>query len=181
MGVCADKEDEGRMAWRKPGILFTLRGTMREWTHKKRMAGLISVCLLLLLVHAPALLADEIIGYIEEAFEAHINDDFKTAITFYTKAIETGKLPKDDLAVVHNLRGEAWADNGDCRNAVLDFTQAIRLRADYAHAFYFRSICYQEMGDYRKAWQDIEKAVFFNPNKVLYREARALLEALMED
>jgi len=144
------------------------------------MAGFAGVCLLLLFVHSPAILADEIIGYIEEAFEAHINNDFKTAIKFYTKAIEADMLPKENLAVAHNLRGEAWADSGNCRNAVLDFTQAIRLRADYAHALYFRGICYQEMGDYQKAWQDIEKAVFFNPNKALYRDAKALLEALMQ-
>ena len=154
---------------------------MRELKQKKRVAGFISVCVLLLLAHSPAVFADEIIGYIEEAFEAHINDNFKTAVTFYTKAIEVGTLPKEDLAVVYLLRGEAYSDSKDCRNAVLDFTQAIRLKADYAHAFYFRSICYQEMGDYKKAWQDIEKAIFFDPNKALYRDARALLEALMDD
>jgi len=153
---------------------------MRGLKRKKKAAGSISVCLLLLLIHSPAVFADEIIGYIEEAFEAHINDDFRTAITYYTKAIKAGTLPKENLAVVYLLRGEAYSDSGDCRNAVPDFTEAIRLRADYAHAFYFRSICYQEMNDYKKAWQDIEKAVFFDPNKSLYRDARALLEALME-
>lgn len=145
-------------------------------TNKKRVGGFLSIWLLLLLVQSPAVWADEIIGYIEEAFEAHINDDFETAIKLYTKVIETGELPQENLAVVHNLRGEAWADSGNCPKAVLDFSEAIRLRPDYAHAFYFRSICYQKMGKDKQARRDIEKAVFLNPNKTLYREARAYLQ-----
>jgi len=147
--------------------------------NKKRVGGFLSIWLLLLLVQSPAVWADEIIGYIEEAFEAHINNDFETAIKFYTKAIEADKLPKENLAVVHNLRGEAWADSGNCPKAILDFSKAIQLRQSYAHAFYFRSICNQKMGEYKQAWRDIEKAVFFNPKKTLYREARASLAALM--
>ena len=44
--------------------------------NKKRVGGFLSIWLLLLLVQSPAVWADEIIGYIEEAFEAHINNDF---------------------------------------------------------------------------------------------------------
>ncbi len=146
--------------------------------NKKRVIIFLSIWLLLL-VQSPAVRAGEILNYIEEAFEAHINDDFETAVKFYTKAIETDKLPRENLAVTHNLRGEAWADSGNCPKAILDFSKAILLKPDYAHAFFFRSFCYQKMGEYRQAWWDIEKAVFFNPKKVLYTEAQALLAALM--
>ncbi len=146
--------------------------------NKKRVGGFLSIWLLLL-VQSPAVWADEIIGYIEEAFEAHVNDDFETAIKFYTKAIDSGKLPRENLAVAHNLRGEAWTDSGNCPNAILDFSKAIQLWPEYAHAFYFRSVCYQKTGKYKQAWLDIEKAIFFNPYKSLYIETRTLLASLM--
>ena len=123
--------------------------------------------------------ADEILDLIEEAFEAHTNNEFDKAIEIYTRIIDSGKLTRQNLAVTYNLRGEAYSDKGDCASAIEDFTRAIEIKPEYAQAYYFRSFCYQKAKDYENAWADLEKAIFLRPEKVLYRESQALLAALM--
>ena len=123
--------------------------------------------------------AEEDLDLLEEAFEAHTNERFDEAIAIYTRIVESEHLERSDQAVVYLLRGQAFSDKGDCANAILDFSKAIELREDYAHAFYFRSLCRQQMKSYDDAWEDINKAIALKPDKVLYQKNRALLAALM--
>lgn len=123
--------------------------------------------------------AEEDLDLLEEAFEAHTNDRFDEAIAIYTRIVQSEHLERSDQAVVYLLRGQAFSDKGDCANAILDFSKAVELREDYAHAFYFRSLCRQQLKSYEDAWQDINKAITLKPDKVLYQKNRALLAALM--
>ncbi|MBW2052683.1 MAG: hypothetical protein JRI85_10670 [Deltaproteobacteria bacterium] len=116
---------------------------------------------------------------LEEAFESHISNDFDRAIELYTKIIKSKALPRKNLSVIYVLRGEAQAEQGNCSPAIKDFTEAIRLRPEYAHAFYFRSNCYEYKGDYEKAWSDLEVALSIRPDKELYLNSRTLLVSLM--
>lgn len=123
--------------------------------------------------------AEEDLDLLEEAFEAHTNSRFDEAIAIYTRILATERLEPPAQAVVHLLRGQALSDKGDCASAVEDFSKAIELREDYAHAFYFRSLCRQQMKSYADAWQDISKAITLKPDKLLYQKNRALLAGLM--
>jgi len=122
--------------------------------------------------------SDTVLEKLEEAFEAHTNDRFDEAVTLYTRILDTGGLDRADQAVVYLLRGQAQSDKGDCIKAIEDFTLAIDLRSDYAHAFYFRSLCYQRMKDYDQAWRDVDRAILLKPDKLLYLKNRALLASL---
>lgn len=123
--------------------------------------------------------AYEVLDDLEDAFEAHVSNDFDEAIKLYTKIIELDTLNRKNLSVLYLLRGEAWAEQGDCNHAIEDFTEAIRLRPEYAHAYYFRGNCFEYKGDYTRAWRDIEKAIHIRPDKELYRETWTLLASLM--
>jgi len=123
--------------------------------------------------------AEEDLDLLEEAFEAHTNSRFDEAVAIYTRLLASERLEPPAQAVVHLLRGQALSDKGDCGSAALDFSKAIELREDYAHAFYFRSLCRQQMKSYADAWQDINKAVMLKPDKLLYQKNRALLAGLM--
>lgn len=134
---------------------------------------------LTLVLPAGNLQADEIIDELEDAYEAHVNGNYEKAIKHYTRLIEAEVLLRQDLSVAFLLRGQAWAAKQDCKTAIEDFSHAIELHPVYAHAFYFRSNCYESMKKYEEAWKDIEKALFFKPDKDIYKEAKALLIAVM--
>ena len=134
---------------------------------------------LTLVLPAGNLRADEVIDELEDAYEAHVSGNYEKAIKHYTRLIEAEVLLREDLSVVYLLRGQAWADKQDCETAIEDFSYAIELHPEYAHAYYFRSNCYESMEKYEEAWEDIEKALFFKPDKDIYKEAKALLIAVM--
>ncbi|MBW2091578.1 MAG: tetratricopeptide repeat protein [Deltaproteobacteria bacterium] len=123
--------------------------------------------------------AYDVLDDLEVAFEAHITNDFDTAINLYTKIIKAKKLPRKNLSILYLLRGEAYAEKGALNPAIENFTDAISLRPDYAHAYYFRGNCYEEKGEYEKAWDDLQLAISIKPDKELYRESQTLLASLV--
>ena len=144
-----------------------------------RYKTLFPVILLLLVFTACPGWASDYLNDLEDAFEAHITNDFDKAIDLYTRIIKSREVSRRNLPVLYLLRGEAWAEKGDCTTAIKDFTTAIKLRPSYAHAYYFRGDCYQNQGKYKQAWQDFKTAISLKPNKRLYLESRALLASLI--
>lgn len=60
-----------------------------------------------------------------------------------------------------------------CEQAIEDFNKAIELNANYAEAFYGRSLAYSCVKNYPSALQDIERAIRLKPTEVLYLECKA--------
>ncbi len=85
------------------------------------------------------------------------------AIVYYTRCIAWGGQTRENLAVTHNYRGIAYADQGEYERAIRDHDVAIRLDPSYAHAYYNRGLAHLEKGDQDLAVQDYNQAVGLNP------------------
>jgi Flp pilus assembly protein TadD len=55
---------------------------------------------------------------------------YEAAVEAYTRAIMSGELGADALAVTFNNRGVAYGELGDFDRAILDYNEALGLRAD---------------------------------------------------
>lgn len=56
--------------------------------------------------------------------------EYEEAISFFTKAIESGELSQEDLSAAYDNRGNAWFKKGEYDNAIADYTQAIEIVQD---------------------------------------------------
>jgi len=68
------------------------------------------------------------------------------------------------LAVAHNNRGNAYAENGDFDHAIADYDVAIKLNPTYAKPFNNRGLAYQKKGDYDRAIKEFDEAIKLSPN-----------------
>ena len=64
---------------------------------------------------------------------------------------------------MHCRRGFAYKQLGRCREAVKDYSQALRLRPDYAEAYNWRGRAYACLGDYKLALADFTRAIRLKP------------------
>ena len=55
--------------------------------------------------------------------------------------------------------GDAKQNKGDYRGAIADYTEAIRLKPDYIHAYAGRGLAFQELGEKEIAQKDLEYAL----------------------
>jgi tetratricopeptide (TPR) repeat protein len=85
--------------------------------------------------------------------------------------------PSQIPAVALNNRGVARQDKGDLDGAIQDYSEAIRLKPDYAIAFLSRGTARRAKGDLDGAVQDFSEAVRLKPNDAkvfVYRGAARL-------
>ena len=85
------------------------------------------------------------------------------AIDYYTRCIAWAGQTRENLAVTHNYRGIAYADQGEYERAIQDYDEAIRLDPSYPHAYYNRGFAHLEKGDQVLAVQDYNQAVGLSP------------------
>ena len=72
---------------------------------------------------------------IRAGMKAAQNGDMEKAIELFTKAIKTGKLSKQNLAITYTNRGAANEDMGQTDLAVLDYNRAIKADPSYSIAY----------------------------------------------
>ncbi|HOJ85956.1 MAG: tetratricopeptide repeat protein [Elusimicrobiales bacterium] len=102
--------------------------------------------------------------------------DFKNAINYYEKALESDKKEKKLtkpflIAAIDNL-GMAYGISGDYKAALLKFNMGLERFPDYPTFYYNRAATYAEMGEREKALSDLELA-FKNKDKLLKGERLA--------
>lgn len=68
---------------------------------------------------------------------------YKEAIAYYNKAI---KLNTSDPWNDYVNRGNAWDELGDAKKALLDYSEALKLKPSYGEAYYNRGIMYEKQG-----------------------------------
>jgi tetratricopeptide (TPR) repeat protein len=89
--------------------------------------------------------------------------DPKMVLRYCTQAIRSGKLSGLYLAWAFNNRGRAYYIKHDYDLAIQEYTQAIRVKPDFADAFNNRGAAYHTKGDYDRAIQDYSQAIHLNP------------------
>ena len=77
----------------------------------------------------------------------------------------TLQLTKDNY-VAYNSIASALIEQGKIEEDIANYNEAIRLKPNYADAYYNRGIIYTNIGQYHLAIKDYNKAIFLNPNQV---------------
>jgi tetratricopeptide (TPR) repeat protein len=72
------------------------------------------------------------------------NGDPDRAIAACTALIQGGTETTDGVAIAYNNRANAWINKDENDRAIQDLNEAIRLRPNYATAFYNRGIAYSK-------------------------------------
>lgn len=90
------------------------------------------------------------------------------------QAQEQTPPPDPEDARAYNLRGVAFAKQGDCQAAIAEFTRAIRRDPTCVDAFYNRALVYAAIGNLGPAASDLAKVVEIRPTYVeaYVRQAR---------
>ncbi|MBF0507239.1 MAG: tetratricopeptide repeat protein [Nitrospirae bacterium] len=91
-----------------------------------------------------------------------------------TRAITSGQLSPEELAISYYNRGIEWRDKGDYDKAIADYSEAIRRNPQYALAYNNRGIAWRDKGDYDKAIADYSEAILLNPQYVLAYNNRGI-------
>ena len=83
------------------------------------------------------------------------NIQYEKAISDFNRVIEIN--PKSSVA--YNFRGYAYFEGKrQYDHAIADFSKAIKIRPEFAQAYNNRGYAYYFNGDYKKAWDDVNKA-----------------------
>ena len=80
----------------------------------------------------------------------------------------------------YNNRGLAYAKQGFYDRAILDYSQAITLKPDYAKAYINRGLAYVDKGLYDRAIDDYNKAIHIDPNSEEAKIARQIIKKQLE-
>ncbi len=105
--------------------------------------------------------------------------DLDKAIKYFSAAIESGKLSKENLAIAYNNRGSAYDDKGATDKAIKDFGKAIELNPKYDAPYYNRSHSYERKGLIAEAYGDMEKATKLEPDDQDFQQRLLYLKSRM--
>jgi tetratricopeptide (TPR) repeat protein len=96
--------------------------------------------------------------------------DWDGAIVRFKSALEQVKEPVAALSkdIVFFQLANSHYSKGDYKNAIADYNQAIKLKPDYAEAYYNRGLTYNYQGNYTAAIADYNQAIKLKPD---YAEA----------
>ncbi len=103
--------------------------------------------------------------------------DLDQAIKFFSRAIDSKKLSKENLAIAYNNRGSAYDDKGNAEQAIKDYSKAIEVNPDYDAAYYNRSFAHERKGRLKQALADMEKAVKLVPDDPDFQQRLEYLKA----
>ncbi|MEQ1775521.1 MAG: tetratricopeptide repeat protein [Burkholderiales bacterium] len=93
------------------------------------------------------------------------------AIDACTRAINAGPRNKA-LAGIYFNRAIEWNAKKDFDRAIADYTEAIKINADYREAFNNRGNAHRNKKDYDRAIEDYEQAIRIAPKRGLYHRNR---------
>jgi len=118
------------------------------------------------------------LSYFSRALSYCINKDYEESIQDYTKAIAL-----HEAAIVYNNRGMSYYCLKKFTEAMKDLNVAIKMKPDYAMAYYNRSLCYEATDRIFEAQQDAKKAYVLQTNntdfQARYKTLRNLIEGML--
>lgn len=106
-------------------------------------------------------------AFIEAAQEARMKSDLDKALELYSYAIVSTGLDKESLASALVERGIIYRIKGMHDLAILDYTRAIELKADYAEAYSNRGLAQAKSGRYDAAIEDFTRSLALEPGNAM--------------
>jgi lipoprotein NlpI len=125
--------------------------------------GIAGLSLLAVLLSLAPALADGVIDVARCNGAAQIGD-FDTAIALCSRALNSGDLTNEKVAVALFNRGNAYAGKGENDRAIQNLDQAIRMKPDSPFAFSSRGSAYGGKGEVDRAIQDFDQAIRLQPD-----------------
>ena len=110
-----------------------------------------------------------------EGAEAAKSQDWDKAVEMLRKASAMDHKYADELATVYQQRGFASAKNQQFKEAVQDFTEALKIEPNNVRIFEQRAAVEMKMYDYEKALADYAEASKLKPNEIRYYNYRAYI------
>lgn len=108
---------------------------------------------------------------------AEKNDDLNRTIKLYTQAINSGDLPKKELALIIYLRGNLFLARSEYNRAIEDASKAIELDPTgnaVAYAYHIRAAALSGIGQFDRAIKDHNKSIELKPEYANAYYSRAL-------
>ena len=109
---------------------------------------------------------------------------YDEAVQAYTRAIISGQLGAEALAVTFNNRGVAYGELGDFDRAIIDYNEALGLRPDDPTSIrnlrvghVKRGVAAANLGESEKAVADFTKAIELDPSHFLAYMRRGQLRS----
>jgi tetratricopeptide (TPR) repeat protein len=116
-----------------------------------------------------------------EGAEASKNQEFDKAIDLLRKATAMDHKYADELASVYQQRAYAAATNQQFQDAVNDYSEAIKLKAEDARIYEQRAAVEMKLNDMDKALADYAEAIKLKPNDVRYYAYRSYIYEVKGD
>jgi len=83
-----------------------------------------------------------------------------------TAIVQSGQETAENAAIAYYDRGTAYDDKDQLDRAIADYSEAIRIKPDYANAYRNRGRAYGRTGRYDNAIADLDRAIQLDPNDV---------------
>src|SRR6185312_8091148 len=162
--VATERIDAGSinfLARSKSGkVMMSLR-LLRFVTMRRAAAGLLALPVAALTLTLPALGQD---SPDERRCTGQWRASNDERITACTVLLDSGRYQPPNLAILHHNRGVALRAKGDIAAAINDFTEAIKLNADYARAYADRGSARLTQHDLDGAIADLDAAIGLESN-----------------
>jgi tetratricopeptide (TPR) repeat protein len=78
-------------------------------------------------------------------------------------------------ANVYHARGYFYTARGQYQRAIENYSEAIRIKPDYAQAYYNRGVTYAAIGQHQHAVEDYDKAIRIRPNSAADYTSRGMV------
>ena len=116
-----------------------------------------------------------------EGAEAAKNHDLDKAVDLLRKASAMDHKYADELATIYQQRGFASAKNQQYREAIQDYTEAIKIEPKDPRIYEQRAAVEMKIQDYGNALADYAELIKLKPNEVRYYNYRAYIYEAKED
>lgn len=95
----------------------------------------------------------------EEGSRAFAMKDYAKANAAWDKALGTDGISESDVALIHNNKAACFMVKKQYKEAVEECSVALKAQPEYVKALVRRAKAYENMGSYKDALRDIQKAV----------------------
>jgi tetratricopeptide (TPR) repeat protein len=113
----------------------------------------------------------EVLNYVHgdflSVYEGEVRVSIERGIVVQTRVIDN-RSPSGPAAS-HYEQGRSWRREGDHQKSIAAFSEAVRLRPDYADAYYARALGYESTGDYDRSLADLQQVLQLQPGAIQVR------------